>query len=63
MPELEERCFGQFIRAGKPIYVEGQILDNCCKCSYDPENNKKCPYYRPIKMLIINVKDKDETKS
>jgi hypothetical protein len=45
MPELE-RCVHQGVDTGRHVLFKEQ-WENCKTCTYDPENNKKCPNYSP----------------
>ena len=46
MPTIE-RCVHQTCDEGVHVLFKEQ-WERCKECSYDPENNKKCPGYSPI---------------
>lgn len=50
--EGKEICFRQFSRPSSPIPIFIQEINNmgdCYSCKYDPEENKKCALYVPMK--------------
>ncbi|MFH1327013.1 MAG: hypothetical protein ABIH59_02710 [archaeon] len=63
--DLVERCVNQVFRTNS-IYLGGQLLNNCSICSYDPLNNKKCPYRgKPMRMFVVKIEKRvyEEAKS
>ena len=56
-----ERCFCQLFKS-EPRYIDGVLLDNCSKCTYNPKENKRCVFYSPIKMLVYEVDSLEEKK-
>jgi hypothetical protein len=51
-------------RVMKPkIKIPSKNGCDCSVCIYDPENNKKCIYYTPVKSYIFDVKENGQPKN
>ncbi len=56
--DLQERCW-QKIFETKTHFIEGRPVDSCYGCDYDIINNPKCSYYFPLKIMILEVDEKN----
>jgi hypothetical protein len=60
MTDVKKVCYRQFFRDKSFLsYYNSSLNGNvdCSNCSYDPENNEKCPLYRPMFLRNFEVKD------
>lgn len=61
MDKLEMRivCLGHIINRSNYASVQNiQTEDKCRNCIYD-EENENCSYYVPVKIYLVNVKDRE----
>jgi len=55
---VEERCLHQLTNNSAPsnnVYQNG-----CHNCAYDLENNRRCPSYVGVRIITVEVTEKQE---
>ena len=53
---VEERCLCKLVKGSVPS--NNFSANGCYQCLYDPKNNRSCPYYSPMKIVVVEVSEK-----